>query len=202
MHDSEAEESSSSTATLASARSQSQSQSQHPSLLGSVHADLLSQAHRISADLRTLHGISRTGLNGGLVDDKKYLVRLISMQSKSGNESPFKGIENPLSLTHPVSETSHTYFCSEFFDMPIKGITHAPADAYTVNELSDALVNYLDTFSWTSTRHSRTGTVSSQARRPIEWARSWRRSSPGHRGVQPPVTALRPESVDIDWVWA
>lgn len=117
MHDSEAEESSSSTATLASARSQSQSQSQHPSLLSSVHADLLSQAHRISADLRTLRGISRTGLNGGLVDDKKYLVRLISMQSKSGNESPFKGIETPLNLTHPVSETSHTHFCSEFCKM-------------------------------------------------------------------------------------
>lgn len=64
---------------------------------------------------------------------------LMPYESKSGNESPFKEIEKPVNLTHPASETSHTYFCSEFFDTPIKGINRAPADAYTVNELSDVL---------------------------------------------------------------
>ena len=51
-------------------------QSTLTSLLSSVHADLLSQAHRIPADIRTLRELSQAGLQGGLIDDKKYLVRL------------------------------------------------------------------------------------------------------------------------------
>ncbi|KAL5001260.1 heme peroxidase [Aspergillus recurvatus] len=47
------------------------------SLLSSVHADLLSQAHRIPADIRTLRGLSQAGLQGGLIDDKKYLAENI-----------------------------------------------------------------------------------------------------------------------------
>ena len=50
-------------------------QSTLTSLLSSVHADLLSQAHRIPADIRTLRELSQAGLQGGLIDDKKYLVR-------------------------------------------------------------------------------------------------------------------------------
>ncbi|KAL4933358.1 heme peroxidase [Aspergillus undulatus] len=44
------------------------------SLLGSLQADLVSQAHRIPADFRTLREISQAGLNGGLIDDRKYVI--------------------------------------------------------------------------------------------------------------------------------
>jgi hypothetical protein len=36
--------------------------------------DLLSQAGRIIPDLRTIQELGQTVVNGGLVDDRKYLV--------------------------------------------------------------------------------------------------------------------------------
>lgn len=110
MHNgSEAEESSSSTTTLASAKSQSQSQPPTlTSLLSSLHADLLSQAHRIPADLRTLREISQTGLNGGLIDDRKYLVRLLQCtRDKFGNANfVFCKIENIIQVAASLPNTS------------------------------------------------------------------------------------------------
>ncbi|KAL4780368.1 heme peroxidase [Aspergillus varians] len=72
LNDSDTDGSSSSTTTTAKSQP-----STFTSILTSVQADLLSQAHRIPADLRTLREISQTGLNGGLIDDKKYLIENI-----------------------------------------------------------------------------------------------------------------------------
>ncbi|KAL4920142.1 heme peroxidase [Aspergillus aurantiobrunneus] len=61
------------------------------SLISSVQADLLSQAHRIPADLRTLREISQTGLNGGLIDDRKYLIEnIIQVASSLPNTSALR----------------------------------------------------------------------------------------------------------------
>ncbi|KAL4935916.1 hypothetical protein BDV06DRAFT_217065 [Aspergillus oleicola] len=58
------------------------------SLLSSVQADLLSQANRIPADLRTLRELSQAGLNGGLVDDRKYIIEnVIQVASSLPNSS-------------------------------------------------------------------------------------------------------------------
>ncbi|KAL4992319.1 heme peroxidase [Aspergillus falconensis] len=60
-------------------------QSTLTSLLSSVHADLLSQAHRIPADIRTLRELSQAGLQGGLIDDKKYLNIMYPHLGASGS---------------------------------------------------------------------------------------------------------------------
>ncbi|KAL4820257.1 heme peroxidase [Aspergillus spinulosporus] len=60
-------------------------QSTLTSLLSSVHADLLSQAHRIPADIRTLRELSQAGLQGGLIDDKKYLNVMYPHLGASGS---------------------------------------------------------------------------------------------------------------------
>ncbi|RDW90314.1 peroxidase/cytochrome P450 family protein [Aspergillus mulundensis] len=66
-------------------------QSTLTSLLSSVQADLLSQAHRIPADFRTLRELSQTGLNGGLIDDKKYLTEsIIQVLSSLPNSSALR----------------------------------------------------------------------------------------------------------------
>jgi hypothetical protein len=46
------------------------------SLIGEINRDLVSQAGRIIPDLRTIRELTQTFTNGGLVDDRKYLVRL------------------------------------------------------------------------------------------------------------------------------
>ncbi|KAL4791504.1 heme peroxidase [Aspergillus venezuelensis] len=53
------------------------------SLVTSVQADLWSQAHRIPADLRTLRELSQAGLNGGLIDDRKYIVENVIQAASS-----------------------------------------------------------------------------------------------------------------------
>ncbi|KAL4777371.1 heme peroxidase [Aspergillus nidulans var. acristatus] len=60
-------------------------QSTLTSLLSSAHADLLSQAHRIPADIRTLRELSQAGLQGGLIDDKKYLNVMYPHVGASGS---------------------------------------------------------------------------------------------------------------------
>ena len=44
-------------------------------LLAEARRDLLSQTGRILPDLRFLQGIGQTLLAGGIIDDRKYLVR-------------------------------------------------------------------------------------------------------------------------------
>ncbi|KAL4739296.1 heme peroxidase [Aspergillus similis] len=60
-------------------------QSTLTSLISSVQADLLSQAHRIPADIRTLRELSQAGLQGGLIDDKKYLNVMYPHLGASGS---------------------------------------------------------------------------------------------------------------------
>lgn len=48
-------------------------------LLNGVRRDILSQAGRIGPDLRILHGATEAALAGGIVDDRKYLVRPLSL---------------------------------------------------------------------------------------------------------------------------
>lgn len=43
--------------------------------LSEARQDLLSQAGRIIPDLRTIQELGQTAFNGGLVDDRNYLVR-------------------------------------------------------------------------------------------------------------------------------
>ncbi|KAL2872843.1 peroxidase/cytochrome P450 family protein [Aspergillus lucknowensis] len=47
------------------------------SLIGEINRDLVSQAGRIIPDLRTIQGLTQTLANGGLVDDRKYLIENI-----------------------------------------------------------------------------------------------------------------------------
>ncbi|KAL4974802.1 hypothetical protein BDW66DRAFT_138958 [Aspergillus desertorum] len=56
-------------------------QSTLTSLLSSVHADLLSQAHRIPADIRTLRELSQASLQGGLSMIRSTLPRTSSRSS-------------------------------------------------------------------------------------------------------------------------
>lgn len=46
----------------------------HRKFLSEVHQDLVSQAGRIIPDLQTLRELGQASFNGGLVDDRKYLV--------------------------------------------------------------------------------------------------------------------------------
>lgn len=57
----------------------------HRKLLSEVHQDLVSQAGRIIPDLQTIHELGQITFNGGLVDDRKYLVcvYLVAPESRS-----------------------------------------------------------------------------------------------------------------------
>ncbi|KAL3479234.1 heme peroxidase [Aspergillus californicus] len=58
------------------------------SLLSEINRDLASQAGRIIPDLRTIQGLTQTISNGGLVDDKKYLIEnIIQVASSLPNRS-------------------------------------------------------------------------------------------------------------------
>lgn len=46
----------------------------HRKFLSEVRRDLVSQAGRIIPDLQTISELGQTAFNGGLVDDRKYLV--------------------------------------------------------------------------------------------------------------------------------
>ncbi|EAW25699.1 peroxidase/cytochrome P450 family protein [Aspergillus fischeri NRRL 181] len=54
--------------------------------------DLLSQAGRILPDLRTIHELGQTAFNGGLVDDRKYLIEnIIQVTASLPNTSALRG---------------------------------------------------------------------------------------------------------------
>ncbi|KAL2826654.1 heme peroxidase [Aspergillus cavernicola] len=58
------------------------------SLLGEINRDLVSQAGRIIPDLRTIQGLIQTFSNGGLIDDKKYLIEnIVQVTSSLPNNS-------------------------------------------------------------------------------------------------------------------
>lgn len=46
----------------------------HRKFLSEAHQDLVSQAGRIIPDLQTIRKLGQTAFNGGLIDDRKYLV--------------------------------------------------------------------------------------------------------------------------------
>lgn len=46
----------------------------HRKFLSEAHQDLVSQAGRIIPDLQTIRELGHTAINGGLIDDRKYLV--------------------------------------------------------------------------------------------------------------------------------
>ena len=56
----------------------SQEQSNLSRVLSKARQDLASQSRRIVPDLAILQGIYKTFLAGGIVDDRKYLVRSLS----------------------------------------------------------------------------------------------------------------------------
>ncbi|KAL2793140.1 heme peroxidase [Aspergillus keveii] len=49
------------------------------------------------------------------------------------------GSSHQIDIVRDVGNVAHAYFCAEFFNMPLKGSSYSPADAYTARELSDAL---------------------------------------------------------------
>ncbi|KAL4803481.1 heme peroxidase [Aspergillus unguis] len=53
------------------------------SILTSLQADVRSQANRIPANLRMLGELSAAGLNGGLIDDRKYLIENVIQSASS-----------------------------------------------------------------------------------------------------------------------
>jgi hypothetical protein len=107
--------------------------------------DALEQVRRfyesITADLIRRNS-KQLGNSSCQVDVVREYVTLIS--------SALKRIEKALTVTHSVCNLAHAYFCSEFFNIPLKpkdghngngsGNKHLPTtDAYTPKELAEAL---------------------------------------------------------------
>jgi hypothetical protein len=76
----------------------------HRKFLSEVRRDLVSQAGRIIPDLQTISELGQTAFNGGLVDDRKYLVcsDLFALKCKTHIDQ----IENIIQGTVSLPNTS------------------------------------------------------------------------------------------------
>ncbi|RHZ50671.1 peroxidase/cytochrome P450 family protein [Aspergillus thermomutatus] len=63
----------------------------HRKFLSEAHQDLLSQAGRIIPDVRTIHELGQTAFNGGLIDDRTYLIEnIIQLTTSLPNTSTLR----------------------------------------------------------------------------------------------------------------
>lgn len=120
----------------------SQDQSNITRILNQAREDLLSQSHRVFPDLAILQDVCQTFLAGGIIDDRKYLVRnslLISLRTY-------------LRSIYTQAQAHHrrlaTYLMGQV-EKVVQLATSLPNSSTIRNDLSGTFINAL----WTTLQH-------------------------------------------------